>query len=86
MKPSELFGVIVRVTGFLVALFGLWYLWSGFETILESILPLNSEGGGADLPSAFYYFAMGIPALLAGVVCFFLADWIVKLAYRDRSG
>jgi hypothetical protein len=27
----------------------------------------------------------GIPEFIAGVLCFFLADWIVKLAYRDPS-
>jgi hypothetical protein len=31
------------------------------------------------------YFVFGIPEFIAGVLCFFLADWIVKLAYRDPS-
>jgi hypothetical protein len=84
MKPSELFGVVVRATGFLVILYGLWNMWAGLENILESILPVNENGGG-DLPSTLYYFAFGVPALVLGAVCFFLADWIVKLAYRDGS-
>lgn len=84
MKPSELFGVAVRTTGFLVILYGLWNAWAGFETIGESILPSN-DGGGADLASTFYYFVFGIPAVVLGAFCFFLADWIVKLAYRDGS-
>jgi len=39
MKPSELFGVVVRMIGFLVILYGLWNVWAGFENIFENILP-----------------------------------------------
>jgi hypothetical protein len=84
MKPSELFGVVVRATGFLIVLYSLWNLWAGCENILESILSLN-ESSEADLPSVFYYFAFGVPGLVLGAVCFFLANWVVKLAYRDGS-
>ena len=84
MKPSELFGVIVRTIGFLVILYGLWNVWAGFENIFENILPVT-ESGDADLPSSLSYFAFGVPALVLGTGCFFLADWIVKLAYRDAS-
>ena len=84
MKPSELFGVVVRTIGFLVILYGLWNVWAGFENIFENILPTN-ESGDADLPSSLSYFAFGVPALALGAVCFFLADWIVKLVYRDSS-
>jgi hypothetical protein len=84
MKPSELFGVVVRTIGFLVILYGLWNVWAGFENIFENILTPN-EGGDADMPSSLSYFAFGVPALVLGGVCFFLADWIVKLAYRDAS-
>jgi len=84
MKASELFGVVVRMIGFLVILYGLWNVWAGFENIFENMLPTN-ESGGADLPSSLSYFAFGVPALLFGAICFFGADWIVKLAYRDSS-
>jgi hypothetical protein len=84
MKPSELFGVVVRTTGFLVILYCLWNVWAGFENIFENILPVNGSGD-ADLPSSLSYFAFGVPALALGTVCFFLADGIVKLAYRDSS-
>ena len=85
MKPNELFGVLVRVIGFLVITYGLWNVWGGFEAIAEGILPL-SDGNGLDLPSIFYCFAFGIPELIWGAICLFLADWIVRLAYRkDRS-
>ena len=84
MKPSELFGVVVRTIGFLVILYGLWNVWAGFENIFENLLPTN-ENGDADLPSSLSYFVFGVPALVLGTACFFLADWIVKLAYRDAS-
>jgi hypothetical protein len=84
MKPSELFGVVVRTIGFLVILYGLWNVWAGFENIFENIMAPN-EGGDADLPSSLAYFAFGVPSLMLGAVCFFLADWVVKLAYRDAS-
>jgi hypothetical protein len=82
MKPSELFGVVVRTIGFLVILYGLWNVWAGFENIFENLLTPN-EGGDAELPSSLPYFAFGVPSLMLGTVCFFLADWVVKLAYRD---
>jgi hypothetical protein len=85
MKPSQLFGVAVRVIGFLVILYGLWNVWAGFENIFENLLPVNENGDGGDLPSSLSYFAFGIPAAAVGCVCFFLADWIVKLAYRGDS-
>jgi hypothetical protein len=59
-------------------------VWAGFENIFENFLPTN-ESGDADLPSSLSYFAFGVPALLLGAVCFFLADWMVKLAYRDAT-
>jgi hypothetical protein len=85
MKPYELFGVVVRATGFLIVLYSLWNIWAGCENILESILPLN-ESSEVDLSSVFYYFAFGVPGLVLGAACFFLADWVVKLAYRGQPG
>ena len=84
MKPSELFGVIVRTIGFLIVIYGLWNVWAGVENTFENLLPV-SEGSDADLPSSLPYFTFGVPALVLGIICFFLADWIVKLAYRDGS-
>ena len=84
MKPSELFGVVVRVIGFLVIIYSLWNILAGFDNFFENLLPAN-QGGDADLPSSFSYFALGVPAMVFGAVCFFFADWIVRLAYRGSS-
>jgi hypothetical protein len=84
MKPSDLFGVVVRVTGFLVIIYSLWNVWAAFDNVFENILQMN-QGSDADAPSTISYFVFGVPALLFGAICFFCADWIVKLAYRDSS-
>ncbi len=84
MKPSELFGVVVRVTGFLIIIYGLWETWGGFENAVENLLPAN-QGENSESYSSFSYFAFGIPSVFVGAICFFLADWIVKLTYRDSS-
>jgi hypothetical protein len=83
MKPSELFGVVIRTIGFLVILYSLYDFLGGFDNFFENLL----SGGGNDSNSAstLSYFVFGVPEFIVGVLCFFLADWIVKLAYRDHS-
>ena len=84
MKPSDIFGVFIRATGFLIILYSLWNVWSGFDNVIENLLPAN-QGGEGDLPSSFSCFAFGVPGLVLGAIFFFLADGIVKLAYRETS-
>ena len=84
MKASELFGVVVRATGFLIIIYSLWNVWAGFDNVFENLLQAN-QGGDAEMPSSLSYFVFGIPGLALGAVLFFLADWIVKLAYRNSS-
>ena len=82
MKPFELFGVFVRAAGFLIVIYGLWELWGGVENVVENIF--STDNG--EQTSSFNYFADGVPALMAGVLIFFLADGVVRLAYRDPRG
>jgi uncharacterized membrane protein len=84
MKPSELFGVVVRTVSFIVIIYGLWNMCGAIDNVVENIVQAN-QGSDAELPPTFPYFAFGLPALVFGVVGFFCADWIVKLAYRDSS-
>jgi hypothetical protein len=84
MKPSELFGVVIRTIGFLVILYSLYDFLGGFDSFFENLLPSNQDGNSASA-STLSYFVFGVPEFVAGVLCFFLADWIVKLAYRDSS-
>jgi len=77
MQPSQLFGVFVRAAGFSIALYGLWELWGGVENIVSNILASDADSQ----TSSFSYFADGIPELIVGILVFFLADSIVRLAY-----
>jgi hypothetical protein len=85
MKPSELFGIVVRAIGFLIVIYGLWEVWGGFENMAENILAA-SQDDSSDQASSLSYFAFGLPELGMGALCFFFADWTVKLAYRNSTG
>ena len=80
MKPSELFGVFVRTVGLLIVLFGVWEVWGGFENVVENLL-----SSGDDQTSSFSFFAFGIPEIVAGLLIFFLAEWVVRLGYRNGA-
>ena len=82
MKPSQLFGVVIRTIGFLIILYALYDFLGGFDSFLENLMDggRDSDSGSASVLS---YFVFGVPEFILGVLCFFLADWIVKLAYRD---
>jgi flagellar biosynthesis protein FlhB len=84
MKPSELFGVVIRTVGFLVVLYSVYDLLGGFDSFFENLLQSNQDGNSGST-STLSYFVFGVPEFIAGVLCFFLAYWIVKLAYRDSS-
>ena len=77
MKPSELFGVVVRAAGFLIVIYGLWELWGGIENLAENLL--SADAG--DQTSSFSFFADGVPAVVVGILIFFFADGIVRLGY-----
>jgi hypothetical protein len=83
MKPSEMFGVFVRAAGLCIVCFGLWELLGGFENVVEN---LRAASNGEDQTSSVTYFVDGIPAMVVGVLFFFLADGIVRLAYRHPAG
>jgi hypothetical protein len=51
---------------------------------VENLFLVNQTEDGQQV-STFAFFAFGIPSLVLGALIFFLADWVVKAAYRDRS-
>ena len=67
----------MRTAGFLFAIYGLWQLWGGVETVVENLFAADSS----DQTSSFTFFADGIPATIGGIIIFFIADFIVRLAY-----
>ena len=82
MKPCELFGVLVRFAGLVIVLYGLYEIWGGFDNVCENLIS-KVQGDSSDQPSSFTYFMFGIPALVLGVVVFFCANLIGRLAYRN---
>jgi len=84
MKPSDLFGVVVRTIGILIVLYSLYDFGGGFDYYLENLLSSGQDGDSGSA-STLTYFVFGVPEFIVGVLCFFLADWIVKLAYRDAA-
>lgn len=82
MKPSELFGVVIRTIGFLIILYSLYDILGGFDTFFENLLS-GGQGSDSGSVSTLSYFVFGVPEFIVGVLLFFLADWIVRLAYRD---
>lgn len=77
MKASQLFGVFVRAAGFSIVLYGLWELWGGVENMVSNLFSSDTD----NQTSSLSYFADGIPELIVGILVFFLADSIVRLAY-----
>ena len=84
MKPSDLFGVVVRTVGLLIILYALYDFFGGFDSFCENLLS-GGQDGDSGSASTLSYFVFGIPEFIVGALCFFVADWIVKLAYRDSS-
>lgn len=82
MKSSDIFGVAVRVIGLIVILYGLYDVWGGFDNFFENLLP-NGQDSDTNAPSTMSYFIYGIPEFIVGALLFFLADLVVKLAYRE---
>lgn len=84
MKPSELFGVVIRTIGLLIILYSLYDFLGGFDNFIENLLA-GGQDSDSGSTSTLTYFVFGVPEFISGVLLFFLADWIVKLAYRDSA-
>ena len=82
MKPSELFGVLIRFAGLVIVLYGLYEVWGGFDNVCENLIA-NVKGDSSDQTSSFSYFMFGIPSLILGVLVFLFAGGIVRLGYRN---
>jgi hypothetical protein len=84
MKPNELFGVLVCLTGLLIVIYGLYEIWSGLENGAENLLPSNQDEDGGQV-SIISFFAFGIPSMFVGAVIFFATDLIVRAPYRAQK-
>jgi hypothetical protein len=75
MKPSELFGVVLRSIGVLLILAAVFQLFAGAVDLLL--------GGPGGLIAVAVF--VGLPALLLGLAIFRRADTIVHMAYPDNK-
>jgi hypothetical protein len=78
MKAPDIFGVVVRTIGLWLIIWGLWQMLGGVDSFIENLFSESSD----NVP-AYSYFFYGVPAFIFGAICLFLADWIVKITYRD---
>ena len=78
MKPSDLFGVVVRTLGLLLAVYGVWFLVYGVAQSLRVI---------AEVPEAETeaYFLSGLSAVAIGGVLMRCAHWFVQFSYPNSG-
>ena len=72
MKPSELFGVVVRVTGLILSLVGIWQVSIGI---------LNLVFGG---PVILPFLLRGVPMLIIGRWFLRGAPKLITFAYPEE--
>jgi hypothetical protein len=75
MKPSDICGIVIRLTGVFLSIWGLWNIVAGVQFVFSALFQSGS-------PSPFAYLFYGVPAVLLGLLFFFFADWLVSLSYR----
>ena len=69
---SEVFGLLVRIAGFWLALYGLWYLYAA----------ISMAAHGEKDPG---YTEFGVPAICVGVILMRFAHLIVRFAYPPKE-
>jgi len=82
MKPADIFGLVIRTLGFLLIIYGLWYILYGVGSMPSALLGHDDDTRSGFLDSPLGDIAWGIPIVAFGSLCFFCADWIVRLSYR----
>jgi hypothetical protein len=73
MKPSDVFGIIVRTVGLVMTLTGLG---------MVGRVALELVGGGPDGPAGLF---IGVPELLIGLWLLRRAESLVRFAYRAEG-
>lgn len=77
LKARDIFGIIVRLAGVLLLLWGIWYLSFGIAQL--GGLPQDSRGEMAS------YFVCGIPSLVMGFIFLRRAREIVHFSYPGNQ-
>jgi len=81
MKAPDGLGLVIRIAGLFLVLYGLWNVEYAVQSIFSSLF----ERGSDSEASPFAYLLFGVPVILVGAVFFFFADWFVKLSYRNKD-
>jgi hypothetical protein len=77
MKAPDLFGLVIRVCGFLAIASGVRVAWLAIQT-----LP-NALWGEVPIRTVTAMLSSAVAALGLGAVCFGWPDWLVALSYRN---
>ena len=75
MKPSDAFGLVVRIVGFLLILYGVWRLYALVFWLLPGVTL------GHPIPALVY----GVPNLLIGLGLIRYAPLIVSITYAPKE-
>jgi hypothetical protein len=83
MKAADIFGLIIRVVGLFLTLWGIWYLLAALYYLPSTISSLLTHTEAE--ASSVHYSVYGVPAVLVGIAMLFFAHRIVEVSYRfDR--
>jgi len=78
MKPSDVFGIIVRTVGLMLIINGAWYLAYGLFQNADALT-------GSPAAETKAYFASGVPFLIGGCLLMRAADWFVRFSYPEAK-
>ena len=76
MKPSDVFGIIVRTVGLFAMINGAWYLVFALSQQTDVLTGRPAEETKA-------YFVSGVPFLIGGCLLMRAADWFVSFSYPE---
>ena len=80
MKPSHIFGIIVRTFGLCAFLYSVWKLVFGLFAVIWDFCSQRSP-----TEETAVYFIYGIPTLIGGVLLMRFGDYIVRFCYPDNK-
>jgi len=73
MKPSDIFGLIVRTLGVCLFLWSIWYFVFGLAEAVGLVTDTPGEKTS--------YFVTGVPGIIVAVVLMRCAPWFVRFSY-----
>jgi hypothetical protein len=84
MKPSDVFGIILRSVALWIAIWGAWQMTAAIARLPATVEALFSAAPVGI--NSVEYFIYGFPAFLAGILILRFADALVGFTYRRPTG